>query len=71
VALGQSAGPHTVWRGVDNRVYLTCPKGGVTYLPAGKETPFCPSCNFRISPLTNLIPVGAKEPEMPIHEETY
>lgn len=71
MALGQSAGAHTVWRGVDNRIYLTCPKRGITHLPAGDETAHCPSCNFRISPLTNLIPLGPKEPEMPIHEEEY
>lgn len=71
MALGQSAQPHTVWQGVDGKYYLTCTKGGVTPLPNGKDTMFCPSCPYRISPLTNLIPAGTTEPEYDIQEREY
>jgi hypothetical protein len=71
MALGQSAGPHTVFLGLDDQYYLNCPTKGVTRLPGGKETPFCPSCPHRLSPLTNLIKVGEQEPEREIQEKEY
>jgi hypothetical protein len=71
MALGQSAGPHTVWRGVDDQFYLSCPKKGIIRLPGGKETPFCPGCPHRLAALTNLIPLEGKEPERWIQEQDY
>jgi hypothetical protein len=57
--------------GIDGGYYLNCPKTGVTPLPQGKDTPFCPSCPHRLAALTNLIPAGTREPEYEIQEKEY
>lgn len=71
MALGQSAGPHVPFIGIDNRHYLNCPKAGVTLLPRGKEETHCPRCPYRLVPLENLIKTDGLIPEYTIMEETY
>jgi hypothetical protein len=70
-ALGQSAGPHTVWRGVDDQFYLSCPKKGHHTASWGQGDPILSRVPAPSRPAHEHDQGGELEPEREIQEKEY